>query len=328
MDVISYALSKKFTEESLDGAGALKGKNATIESITPITVDGVSGNRITFQWTGDSGTVYTDTLDVMNGLGIKSVQIEDVHGEKHLIVTYDDDTTEDAGKLPSFVQYPELTNPSAELSTSNNTLLECGSTQNTTMVIAFDRGKIDPSYGTSGKRSGAAQSYTLDGTTQSSGTFNIIVSEAKTTYRGSVAYAAGEQPKDSEGSDYDSPLAAGSVNTNDLEFEFVNAVWANTEHIDTVAKLPLISKEGGMAELDFPAQTSSDPEEFHLPADWTNVVIYTRFPYGEEMQDVTSEFDVSTVGHDDASGTEVTYTKYRDNRGYAADARTLLITWH
>lgn len=321
----AYAISKKYTDSSLEGAGALKGKPCTIDSI--VEIDG--GHRITFKWTGDSGTEYTDTLDVMDGLGIKSVEIQKVSGEDHLIVTYTDDTTEDAGRVSGgAVNYPEFTAPSADISTTGNTLLECGSTLSTAIKIEFDRGSINPAYGTSGYRSGAATGYTLDGTTQMSGTFAVTVTEAKTSYQGSVSYAAGEQPKDSDGEDYDSPLAAGSVNTETLEFEFVNAVWANTEHIDTVAKLPLISKEGGMAELDFPAQTSSDPEEFHLPADWTNVVIYTRFPYGEEMQDVTSEFDVSTVGHDDASGTEVTYTKYRDNRGYAADARTLLITWH
>lgn len=321
----TLVISKKYTRDTISGAGAVAGVPCKIQSITDIT----RGKRVTFLWDDNAGTSHTSVMDVKDGLGIKAVEIQDVEGEDHLIVTYDDDTTEDAGRVSGgAVNYPELVAPSATISTTGNTLLECGSTLSTAIKIEFDRGKIDPAYGTSGYRSGAATGYTLDGTTQMSGTFAVTVTEAKTSYQGSVSYAAGEQPKDSDGEDYDSPLAAGSVNTETLEFEFVNAVWANTEHIDTVAKLPLISKEGGMVELDFPAQTSSDPEEFHLPSDWTNVVIYTRFPYGEEMQDVTSEFDVSTVGHDDASGTEVTYTKYRDNRGYAADARTLLITWH
>ena len=95
MDVITYAVAKKYVDETVIGGGALKGKNCTIQSIAPIT----GGNRITFKWTLDNGTELTDTLDVMNGidgLGIKSVVINE---QQHLIITYDDDTTQDAGKI-------------------------------------------------------------------------------------------------------------------------------------------------------------------------------------------------------------------------------------
>ena len=63
MDIISYILSKKYTDTSLLGGGAIKGKNCVITNITPIT----GGNRITFQWTLDDDTVQTETLDVMDG---------------------------------------------------------------------------------------------------------------------------------------------------------------------------------------------------------------------------------------------------------------------
>lgn len=58
-----YALLKKYTDDSIAGAGAIKGKNCVINSITPIT----GGNRVEFQWTLDNGTVQTDTMDVMDG---------------------------------------------------------------------------------------------------------------------------------------------------------------------------------------------------------------------------------------------------------------------
>ena len=95
IDKITLALAKKYTDESVLGAGALKGKNCTIESIEQIE----GGSRVTFQWTLDNGTVETDTMDVMDGedgLGIKSV---DINSSNHLIVTYDDDTTHDAGLI-------------------------------------------------------------------------------------------------------------------------------------------------------------------------------------------------------------------------------------
>ena len=141
IDAKTLAASKKYTKETVEGAGAVKGKNCTIDSISPIT----GGNRVTFKWTLDNGTVQTGTMDVLNGadgaqgpagpkgdtgaqgpqgiqgpagangpkgetgaqgpqgpagangLGIKSV---DIDANNHLIITYDDNTTHDAGEIP------------------------------------------------------------------------------------------------------------------------------------------------------------------------------------------------------------------------------------
>lgn len=324
----SYALSKKYTNDSLDGAGALKGKNCTIQSITAITKNGKSGNRITFQWTGDSGTVYTDTLDVMDGLGIKSVAIEDVSGEDHLIVTYDDDTTEDAGRVSGgAVQYPEFTAPSATISGTGDNILEKGSTLNATITVAFDRGKIDPAYNTDGYRSGAATGYKLNnGASQGSGTFSVTVSDSNKVFMGRVDYAEGEQPKDSDGHDYDSPLAAGYVNTEELTYEFVNAVWANASDITSMAKQPLVSESAKEVVINFAAQTVSNPECFDIPSSLTVTGIYTAY-VGENWEDCAFEFTQSTTTHDNAGGATVNYKRYTDNRGYAASGRPIKITW-
>lgn len=59
----TLALARGYTDETVVGGGAIKGKNCTITDISPIE----GGNRITFQWTLDDGTIRTDTLDVMNG---------------------------------------------------------------------------------------------------------------------------------------------------------------------------------------------------------------------------------------------------------------------
>ncbi len=101
IDIITLALAKKYTDTEIAGGGAIKGKNCVISDISAIT----GGNRVTFQWTLDNGTVQTGTMDVMDGedgeqgetgLGVKSVT---VNNSNHLIVTYDDDTTEDAGEI-------------------------------------------------------------------------------------------------------------------------------------------------------------------------------------------------------------------------------------
>ena len=63
MDIVTYALSKKYTAKSLDGLGALKGANCVIESVDTVP----EGNRVTFSWTGISGTKETTTILVKNG---------------------------------------------------------------------------------------------------------------------------------------------------------------------------------------------------------------------------------------------------------------------
>ena len=63
MDIVTYALSKKYVAKSLDGLGALKGANCVIESVETVP----EGNRVTFSWTGISGAKETTTILVKNG---------------------------------------------------------------------------------------------------------------------------------------------------------------------------------------------------------------------------------------------------------------------
>ena len=63
IDYLTLSAAKGYTDESLLGGGSLVGKNVTVSSITPI--DG--GNRATFSYTLDDGTVKISTMDVMDG---------------------------------------------------------------------------------------------------------------------------------------------------------------------------------------------------------------------------------------------------------------------
>lgn len=104
MDIITLALAKSYTDTSLAGGGAIKGKNCVVDSITAIT----GGHRVTFKWTLDNGTEETGYMDVMDGekgdkgnkgdtgIGIASVS---VNSNNHLIITYEDSNTEDAGQI-------------------------------------------------------------------------------------------------------------------------------------------------------------------------------------------------------------------------------------
>ena len=63
---VALAAAKKYTEETVIGGGALKGKNCVVDSISSIT----GGNRVTFGWTLDDGTEQSGTMDVMDGTGL------------------------------------------------------------------------------------------------------------------------------------------------------------------------------------------------------------------------------------------------------------------
>ena len=258
---ITLGAAMSYTKKSLLGGGAIAGKNCTITNIEDIVEsDAVIGQRVTFLWTLDDGTEQTDTMDVLygekgdkgdpgnpgaTGKGIKSAVVDE---REHLIITYDDDTTQDAGKITVSggsaeltsdlttvvtvggipagteyaegesletiirdmldpVLYPTLTNPSASLATSGTTLLEVGATPTHTLTASFNRGSINPAYGTSGYRAGAATEYSLNsGTGQQTNTWSETISPENKTFKATVSYGAGEQPKDSKGNDYGTPV--------------------------------------------------------------------------------------------------------------------------
>ena len=377
----AYVLSKKYTADTADSLGSLKGAACQIDSIVYDTDAGTV--TITFSWEGESGQIQTDTAVLRNGeegepgeqgipgLGIKSTKIKTIDGKKHLIVTYDDDSTEDAGILPEGggggsseleddlttsvtvggipsgktydagtaletlfrdmlnpVAYPTLTNPSATLSATGAKLLETGATLNTTFTLTLNRGSINPQYtAESSYRSGVATGYTFDGETTTTNTFAKTITSAKTSYQGSIAYAEGCQPKDSTGKDYQSPLPAGSVNTNTISYEFVDAMWSNVASIGTIAKMSLVSKSAKQRDMNFPAQTVANPETFDVPSSWIINSVQVKNDLSGAYEDALSQFTVTDVTHDDAAGNSVNYKRYTFNLGYDTGARSVRVKW-
>lgn len=229
------------------------------------------------------------------------------------------------------LKYPILTNPTASMSvTSGQTLLESGTqSANITVKVDFNRGKIEPKYNTSGYRAGEATSYTVDGVTKDdSNIFDLVITPTKTSFSGSVAYAQGEQPKDSKGKDYDVPLPASSVNTNTVSAKFVSAFWSNVADITNVAKLALFDYTATKSkQYDFPAATVANPETFDIPASLNVTKIEVKSDLSGLFEDCSAEFTKTTVTHPNANNEDENYNRYTDNRGYNAGARTIRVTW-
>lgn len=218
---------------------------------------------------------------------------------------------------------PTVKAPSATIKANGTTLFESGSSNSVGIIVTFDRGKIDPAYGTSGYRSGEATGYSLNGgAAQASGNFNVTVTESNKSFTGTVSYGAGEQPKDSNGGDYESPLEAGSVNTPALNFEFVDAIWSNAADITTIAKEALVSKSAKQKAFNFPAQTVANPEVFDVPASWNVTAVEVLNTLSNQWQDSSADFTVTDETHG-----SVQYKRYTYNVGIATGPRSIRIKW-
>ena len=90
LEILTLGSSKTYTKESLLGGGAVVGKNVTISSITPIE----GGNKVTFSYTLDNGTVKTSTMDVMDGKdGVSVTGVSDKGNGKFTLLLSDGSET-------------------------------------------------------------------------------------------------------------------------------------------------------------------------------------------------------------------------------------------
>lgn len=95
MDVVTYALCQAYVRKTAEGLGAVRGKPCTIQSITDVD----NGHLVTFRWTGDSGTVQTTQMLVKDGEQGISITNATINTNNHLIFTFSDGSTIDAGAI-------------------------------------------------------------------------------------------------------------------------------------------------------------------------------------------------------------------------------------
>lgn len=226
------------------------------------------------------------------------------------------------------VLYPTFTAPSGSISIPGNKILKTGSTSTVTVTATFNRGSINPAYGTSGYRAGAATGYALNGgASQSGNTFSQTVSSTNKQFQVVISYAAGEQPKDSKGGNYSSPLPAGTVTTNKITYEFTMPIYANTTSASTMTELSLVSKSSGSRQFSFPATTTANPECFDMPGDYTVSKIEVYNTLSGKWEVATSQFTATTTTHNDAAGNAVNYNRYTCNYAGSLGARDVKVTW-
>lgn len=218
-------------------------------------------------------------------------------------------------KLLTSIFYPTYLAPSANLTDNATNLQKIGETITFGLTMDFDRGKI------AGKvvggiwqpntlqdyRSGLATSYTINGAQPQPGNTlqvaNYPVVQGDNEFSASVSYAAGPPPKDSTGANFETPLAAGTLNDT-VKFEGVHPLFATTATITTATEQALVSMvSGNNIELDLVAETGGSKQFFDIPQAWLNnrplskVEFYNPVSGSFDPTDQTATFTATDVQH-------------------------------
>ena len=105
--IIAYILSKKYTNDTVIGMGAIKGAACQVQSINKVG----KTTTITLEWEDNVGGVHTQAFDVEDGVDGVSVVGATIDTNGHLILTLSDTNTIDCGKV--LPQYDTMPSPSA-----------------------------------------------------------------------------------------------------------------------------------------------------------------------------------------------------------------------
>lgn len=223
--------------DHLDYKVADSAPTATEVVIEGVTVPVVEGTRYLVEVTGEdrfeeyvvlNGTVYD--LGYATGTGSSALEtaltVTNPIGKLTMneILAANTSLAAIVRKMLSQTYYPTITAPSASLTYPNMpSLAKVGQTITSGAATAsLNRGSIEL-QGNSTPRSGEATGYSITlknasvtyDDANATGSFTVPAftkdSPGMVELEATIAYDGGEQPKDSDGADYNSPLAAGSV---------------------------------------------------------------------------------------------------------------------
>lgn len=135
---------------------------------------------------------------------------------------------------------PRLSNPSSRITARvvSGDMSQIGSTVTVEVSTSFDRGSIQPAYGTNGMRSGDVVSFNVSGPGSDQMVelntpylIDIIATEEDITWTLDVTVADGEQPLSEHGVEYSTPYAGGPLPTSTATLSggvIVNEPWFAT----------------------------------------------------------------------------------------------------
>ena len=213
---------------------------------------------------------------------------------------------------------PTFSAPTASLSLKSYAATqEVGATAPTAanFTTGYNAGAINLNGVKQANRGGAldaSKSFIYYGGSASNTTLPTTVAEGNTSYKYRAAYSEGPQPKDNKGNDYDSPLAAGTVDSSAVN---VNGTWPWFASTSTAtAESPVVKQSlvawnataGAMSTGQFTVQPSGTlPQVFKLPRKCSTL----------QMKNTVSG-NMDTIGTADFNETTEEITINGNNRTY------------
>lgn len=191
------------------------------------------------------------TTDIELTMGETFTTNIDVGGVKSgTTIDKDDSIMAVIKRMLTTIYYPTYNAPSASLAYGSPALAKVGSTVSAiAATVSFNPGAIMLQGTKQADRAGAATQFSIATSgadiefndSNATGTFNVSELTRSTkgniVISGSVAFAEGPQPKDSAGEDYESPLAAGSVNAPSKTIEFILPFYHGVNAAESVTDL-------------------------------------------------------------------------------------------
>jgi len=191
---------------------------------------------------------------------------------------------------------------------------------------SFNRGSINPDYGTDGFRSGLPNGYVYTGPNANftivstsltnninlAGSYTIL--QGNNTWTSAVSYDAGQQPLDSVGDNFDSPLPAGTTSPpKSRSLVGVYPVFATTSNITTLTQQGLQSMSQRI-QVAMVAETGGNKQTIDIPVAWSTITGLQQFNTLSGQWDTISlsSFTVTSVTNT-IQGNIVNYNRYTHN---------------
>jgi len=206
----------------------------------------------------------------------------------------------------------KLSAPTYSFSITPSGLQEVGSTHFIGFTRTFDRGSISPQYQSeSPYRAGTLIDYTETG---HFGVEEYQVLLGANTWTSRANYNAGVQPKGSKGTNYQSPLAAGSTAIVTQTITGVYPVYATTANISLYTKLGLLAHGADIDVNKMVAETAGAKQSIRIPQEWGTIASLQQL---NELSGQWDNIDLSTFTKTAVqltiNGSTVNYWEYTHN---------------
>lgn len=213
--------------------------------------------------------------------------------------------------------FPTLTAPSYSFSITPSGLQEVGASISIAKTRTFNRGSISPQYQSeSPYRAGTLIDYTETGV---EGVYAVILGSQEWTSRAN--YNAGVQPKGSKGTNYQSPLAAGSTAIVTRTITGVYPVYATTANIGLLTKQTLLA-HGSDITVSMVAE-SGGKQTIRIPQAWGTIAVLQQYnTLSGQWDNISLSSFTKTAIQVIVNGNAVDYWEYVHN-GATIGARQL-----